>query len=89
MIKLWTLSAIFLFSCNAVTLLAATALDLTAQDLGTLGGSYSFARDINQSSVVIGEAETKNQDIHAFRWSAGLMDDPGLFGAFRATLWRP
>src|SRR5207302_3881165 len=46
-------------------------------DLGTLGGSTSVARGINDNAVVAGGADTANGARHAFSWSAGVMTDLG------------
>ena len=45
-------------------------------DVGTLGGTSSYAADINNSNVVVGWSETASGTAHAFRWSAagGLTD---------------
>jgi probable HAF family extracellular repeat protein len=41
------------------------------QDLGTLGGSYSSARDINTRGQVVGVSTTAAGETHAFLWEAG------------------
>jgi probable HAF family extracellular repeat protein len=45
-------------------------------DLGTLGGRSSRATAVNEQGMVVGEAETKTGDLHAFLWTAngGLRD---------------
>ena len=45
-------------------------------DLGTLGGRFSGARDINASGEVVGFAQTKDGG-HAFSYSSGKMRDLG------------
>ncbi len=47
----------------------------TLVDLGTLGGARSMAYDINTDGQIVGEAETTNGVMHAFRWSNGVMID--------------
>jgi probable HAF family extracellular repeat protein len=45
-------------------------------DLGTLGGSNSSARGINDPSQVVGYSDTANRSQHAFLWTstAGMTD---------------
>jgi probable HAF family extracellular repeat protein len=47
-------------------------------DLGTLGGRHSFARALNDSRVVVGDAERLDLELRAFRWANGSMQDLGL-----------
>lgn len=52
------------------------------QDIGTLGGSSSFARDINNKSQIAGDSNTrKNQATHAFLYSNNVMHDLGTLFA--------
>jgi probable HAF family extracellular repeat protein len=53
-----------------------TSSSAARSDLGTLGGSSSYAADINASNVVVGWSETPGGTTHAFRWSAseGMVD---------------
>ncbi len=44
-------------------------------DLGTLGGSYSFAFNINDRSEIVGESDTADGDTHAFVVRGGVMID--------------
>jgi len=55
---------------------ATRATPIVRIDLGTLGGSSSYAADINNSDVAVGWSETKSGAIHAFRWTpaTGMMD---------------
>ena len=50
------------------------------QDLGTLGGSNSWARAINDKGQVVGGAELPDGTYHAFLWSGGSMQDLSTLG---------
>lgn len=51
------------------------------QDLGTLGGPYSFAEGINDAGKVVGGASTSDEGVgHAFLYSGGKMGDLGTLG---------
>jgi probable HAF family extracellular repeat protein len=49
-------------------------------DLGTLGGNYGQALDINEAGQVVGYAATADGTNHAFLWDSGTMIDLGTFG---------
>jgi probable HAF family extracellular repeat protein len=49
-------------------------------DLGTLGGTYSEANDINDSGQVVGIAGTAEGTYHGFLYSGGVMTDLGTLG---------
>ena len=49
-------------------------------DLGTLGGSFTFARDINDLGQVVGVSETALGEFHAFLWVDSVMSDLGTLG---------
>src|SRR5438034_1164534 len=48
---------------------ALLAAVYTIEDLGTLGGDESTARDINNLGQVVGAAQAKDGNFHAFVWS--------------------
>jgi probable HAF family extracellular repeat protein len=57
-----------------------------AIDLGTLGGSSSYALALNQSGQVVGDSSTASGQVHAFSWTkAGGMIDLGTFGGSRTV----
>jgi probable HAF family extracellular repeat protein len=56
-------------------------IQYTCIDLGTLGGSASYAYDINESGQVVGSAyNSTSADQHAFLYSGATMTDLGTFG---------
>src|SRR5690349_10200529 len=71
----------------AVTFSAATALaqSYTLTDLGTLGGESSQANAIGASGSVVGVAETKTGDYHAFLYAGRAMRDLGTFAGTTST----
>src|SRR2546426_2122976 len=55
------------------------------KDLGTLGGTSSFAGSINLAGQVAGESSLADGSMHAFLWQNGVMTDVGtLGGAFNS-----
>lgn len=58
----------------------------TMHDLGTLGGTYSYAIGIDSESRVVGAAQTDEphpffgQQYHPFLWKKGVMRDLGTLG---------
>ena len=55
---------------------AAKSVNVIRVDLGTLGGTSSYAADINGGNAVVGWSETAAGTTHAFRWTAagGMVD---------------
>ena len=49
-------------------------------DLGTLGGSRSWARGINDSGQIVGESYDSSGNGHAFSYFGGTMTDLGTLG---------
>lgn len=64
----------------ASSLLTASAANYTITDLGTLGGDYSSATDINGAGQIVGVARTVDSLDRAFLWQNGLMTDLGTLG---------
>ncbi|MBI5089730.1 MAG: PxKF domain-containing protein [Actinobacteria bacterium] len=60
----------------------AAAPDVVVTDLGTLGGSGSTARDVNDAGVVVGSSQKSGDAvIRAFRWTrSGGMQGLGTLG---------
>lgn len=50
------------------------------QSIGTLGGPNSWGRAINNSGVIVGEADTASYDTHAFIYQNGQIADLGTLG---------
>lgn len=67
----------------------AAASTLAAIDLGTLGGTYSFAAAVNDRGQVVGISETASSERHAFFWEEGVMTDLGLVGGGDAPASMP
>jgi probable HAF family extracellular repeat protein len=47
-------------------------------DLGTLGGSDSYARDVNATGQVVGYSETDQEEFHAFLRDQGATTELGV-----------
>lgn len=63
---------------------AFTYRDGVTSDLGTLGGSFAYAEDVNDAGQIVGTAalagEPRNEPRHAVLWENGRMTDLGTFG---------
>jgi probable HAF family extracellular repeat protein len=58
------------------------------QDLGTLGGDYSYASDVSaDGSVVVGWAQNAAGSSRAFRWQNGVMQDLGTLGGVQSEAY--
>ncbi len=64
----------------SVAVATATPSNYTIIDLGTLGGSFSIAFDINNAGRVSGAATLPGENQHAFAWERGHMTDLGTLG---------
>src|SRR5436309_198471 len=52
--------------------------------LGTLGGSWSVARAINDRGQIVGDSDTSSGKSHAFLWENGELTDLGTGGGTRS-----
>lgn len=60
----------------------------TLTDLGTLGGDYSYGRDLNNAGQVTGDSTTPSGGApHAFLYSGGTMTDLGTLGGDYSSGW--
>jgi probable HAF family extracellular repeat protein len=57
----------------------------TTTDLGTLGGTTSLGRGINNAGQVVGSASLANGQTHAFLYSEGTMTDLGALPNYQQT----
>ena len=86
--RLMSITAITLFSTLAIPLWLAAQeqaekelAGYTVMDLGTLGGTFSFATGINNDGAVSGFSTISGDvDEHAFIWRDGVMNDQGTLG---------
>jgi probable HAF family extracellular repeat protein len=55
------------------------------EDLGTLGGTNSWARGINNAGQIVGESDTASLDTRAFLYENGVMTDLGTLGGANSS----
>lgn len=58
----------------------------TITDLGTLGGSGSEGKALNNQGQVVGDALTADGSIHAFLWQNGKMTDLGTAPGYKSSI---
>lgn len=58
------------------------------ESLGTLGGLNSWARGINNAGVIVGESDTADRHVRAFKWQNGVMTDLGTLGGDNSSASR-
>lgn len=65
----------------ATILVAPSSAEITITRIGTLGGSASIARDINNLGQIVGQANLPGDaNAHAFLWQDGSLTDLGSLG---------
>jgi probable HAF family extracellular repeat protein len=65
---------------NTQANIGAPLVQYQVLDLGTLGGTSSFAVDVNAHDQVVGRSTTADGVNHAFLWQAGVIVDLGTLG---------
>jgi probable HAF family extracellular repeat protein len=78
----------FKFALGVVISFAAATITKadTITDLGTLGGSFSYANGINASGQVVGLSSTAGDaSVGPFLYSGGVMTNLGSFGGLEST----
>lgn len=78
-IRVWMRFALSALACLIFST-SAWAVDYIITDLGTLGGTTSYARGINNNGQVVGAVGTADGLEHAFLYSNGSMIDLGTLG---------
>src|SRR5574341_2532253 len=74
-------AALLVAPTGAAARTTADTAGLQIVDLGTLGGTSSWARDINDEGQVVGDSQTINDhDGRAFVWRDGRMKQLGTLG---------
>lgn len=81
LLRVWLMVMGVLVSCGAFSRPASGApATYVIEDLGTLGGSYSRAWDINNRGEVVGHSQTAGGQVHAFLYRNRTMIDIGTLG---------
>jgi len=76
------LAGVFALICSMG--MTAEALQYRIEALGTLGGSFSRARSINNNGQIVGESYTSGGVEHGFSWQSGAISDLGTSGGIRS-----
>jgi len=84
------------YGCESATDPVATGLEpslagadagYSLQDIGTLGGAFSSAFDVNDAGHVVGRSQTADGQTHAFLFADGVMTDLGAPGSGSSEAW--
>ncbi|HKC65447.1 MAG TPA: hypothetical protein VKB86_17530 [Pyrinomonadaceae bacterium] len=99
--KVFLIPLIFILSISALTVPPLVPFHVSANpaaapnpphytvvDLGTLGGQSSFGIDINNSGLVVVNAQTSDGSFHAFIWERGTKTELGTLGGRNSSARR-
>ena len=76
----WHLGALCLSLLTAAPLAAQVKTFYVIKSLGTLGGNFSDARNLNDKGEIVGVSKTAGGQDHAFVYLNGVMQDLGTLG---------
>lgn len=71
-------------SASAASAPTGQPTSYTIREIGTFGGSFSIAFNINNAGDVSGAATTPDENQHAFQWERGQMTDLGTLGGLNS-----
>lgn len=69
----------------AISLTSAAEASYKITDLGTLGGTYSKANEINNRGEIVGTSRTALDDARAFRYFNGTMQNLGSLSSYNSN----
>jgi probable HAF family extracellular repeat protein len=67
---------------------AATRFYYSITDLGTLGGSFSYALSMNDMGQIVGTSQTSSGNSQAFLWQGGVMTNIGTASGYNNSTAR-
>ncbi|PSB03556.1 HAF repeat-containing PEP-CTERM protein [Merismopedia glauca] len=81
LVQRWSLGVAVIGTIGVGSICSAQAFNLyTMTDLGTLGGDFSEANDINEVGQIVGRSNTTDGKQRGFVWQNGTMTDLGDLG---------